>query len=385
VLAALLPLPAFAQTVSIGGPAGPLAEGDTAVFTVTMTAAHAGDVSVPYTIAGAGITADDVHGALTGNSIAITRGDLSASFTLYILVDGAGAETGDMLTVTLGTPTVAMGAAPTLDASNSAVTVAIADSSEAAVPTAGTVTVTAESSAANAAPGDEVEFTVAISGFRGGISLVDWEVQAGATNPAAERQFLSGATRGSATARGRDDNYPFGTVTVPAGTDQSAAIEIPLAISNTLGSGGTFNYTVRLLRHVQYTDAGAPPSPLPDPYTDSTRPASAAGSILLPITSAVLTVQRPAPAADDPAGRFTLETLQIADLGSADISANQGGGTYTLREEPPVSERRRAQVILDSFFSFSLSSTRAGYAAIFAIDLCAPPRLANRRCRPAKT
>ncbi|MDD9815309.1 MAG: hypothetical protein OXU31_04925, partial [Gammaproteobacteria bacterium] len=354
-------------TVSLAGPAGPLAEGTAAVFTVTASDAQTAAVTVPYTIAGTGITAADVHGGLTGNEVIIPAGVLNARFTIHILVDGAGAETGDMLSVTLSAPTIpdndgmaTTTGAPALAASPAnAVTVAIADTTETTAPAVATA-LAAQADAANAAPGDTSTFRVTISGFRPARAQVEWEVVLEGTNPAAADMFTD-RRLASATTSGLPSGIN-GIVTVPAGHAQTADIRVRLHPRNRLSAGGTFNYKVRIRRTIQYTDAGARPATLPAVCATSCTEAD--GSIVIPAANATLTVARP-PAVQDP---FAANPDAGTSGGTFDsLQGGSGyGDSYTLREE-----WTRAQ--LREFHVRNLppgSSLFPGQAAIFRVDLC---------------
>ena len=349
------------STVSITGPSGPLSEGDAATFTVTLSAANTHEVTVPYTIGGTGITADDVHGDLTGNSVVLGIGDTSAQFTLYILVDGA-AEAQETLAVSLGTPTVASGGtAPTVAASpGDQHDVTISASTDTMAPAVGSPTITAEASATNTPSGGTATYTVSISGFRGGQAVVTWSVEDTIGAPAW--MFPQAMIGGG--------EFPSGSVVVPLGFDQTGTIEIPIATIDRLHNGATIPYVVRLQRIEQYANDGTPPgSSTAIPRTTSS---VATGSVVVPATTAILNVQRPASASDDPAARPELRTFE---LGGIPTLPERGGigGTYTLREEPSRAELRRAYAVLDTYWSTDVASARAGYAAIFAIDLCANP------------
>ncbi|MCY4244156.1 MAG: hypothetical protein OXE47_02295, partial [Gammaproteobacteria bacterium] len=85
-----------------------VAEGATALFTVALNPASAAAVTVPYSISGAGIDADDYTDA-GGGSLTIAAGDTSAALGIAILLDGA-AEAAETLTVTLSAPSAGAGA-----------------------------------------------------------------------------------------------------------------------------------------------------------------------------------------------------------------------------------------------------------------------------------
>jgi len=167
---------------------------------------------------------------------------------------------------------------------------------------------------------------------------------------------------------------PAAAFVVPGGTDQSVTLELPTAATNRLVDAGTYTYRLHLTRFEQYTDAGEPPaSP-----TNLAFSVSADGSIAVPSTPGVLAVQRPAPASDDPAARPELRTFQV----SIPTLPERGGigGTYTLREEPSRAQLRRAYAVLDTYWATSVQSAEAGYAAVFAVQLCA-----NANCDSALT
>ncbi|MDD9856984.1 MAG: hypothetical protein OXU96_02875, partial [Gammaproteobacteria bacterium] len=77
-------------------------EGGRAVFTVTLSPASAGRVTVPYTTTGAGLTADDYTGPGAG-TLSFAPGASTAQIVLAIALDGR-AEAAETLTVTLGAP-----------------------------------------------------------------------------------------------------------------------------------------------------------------------------------------------------------------------------------------------------------------------------------------
>jgi len=355
-------------TVSISGPAGPLSEGESATYTVTLSQLNSHLVTVPYTISG--VQAADVHGSLTGRSVQIPVRTPSAQFVIHVLVDGAS-EGQETLAVTLGTPTVASGGtAPTLGTPMQHDVTISASTDSTASPAGGNPTITADASATNTTPGDTATFTIRISGFRAGRAVVNWGVQ---------RRFGVGL-RGVETwnfpqgARVGGEGYPSGSIVVPGGTDQSVTLELPTAVTNRLASAGTYTYRLHLTSFEQYTDAGEPPaSPTNLAFT-----VSADGSIAVPATPGVLAVQRPAPASDDPAARPELREFEV----SIPTLPERGGigGTYTLREEPSRAQLRRAYAVLDTYWATSVQSAEAGYAAVFAVQLCA-----NANCDSALT
>ncbi|MDD9850618.1 MAG: hypothetical protein OXU94_02475, partial [Gammaproteobacteria bacterium] len=84
-----------------------VAEGAAAAFTVTLSPASAGQVTVPYTITGADITADDYADPGSG-SLILAAGETTATIAIGIALDGAP-EAVETMTVTIGSPTAGSG------------------------------------------------------------------------------------------------------------------------------------------------------------------------------------------------------------------------------------------------------------------------------------
>ena len=150
----------LAAAVTAGAPM--VSEGSVASFEVALTGATStADVMVTYTVTGTA-TADTDYTAPSG-SLTITAGESSGTITIRITSDSV-LDRGETLIVTL----TGASTAGTVTVDSTAATTTIVDSGTAMVSVAD----------ARAAEGDDVEFTVTLSGAAGSDTVLGWTTAA---------------------------------------------------------------------------------------------------------------------------------------------------------------------------------------------------------------
>ncbi|MDD9871277.1 MAG: hypothetical protein OXU41_07145, partial [Gammaproteobacteria bacterium] len=240
-------------TVSIARTgAATLNEGQSAEFTVTMSAANAAAVTVPYSVAGSG--AYNVASGDQSGSVEIPAGDTTATFSLALPVDGTlgAADPDQTITVTLTADdpaTADTDEGPTAATNGGAVTrtTTVAGQSAAVmvnfVDTARTLTVTGPATFAETDANAETgNYTITLAGTAfASATTVTWTVTDGTTESA---DFVANTDRTGtvdfASTEGEGTTKTF-TLTV-AGDELNEAGEtfsVQISVADSVTDGGT--------------------------------------------------------------------------------------------------------------------------------------------------
>ncbi len=202
-------------------------------ITVTLSAASASSVSVPFTLGGTAVAGTDYSG-VTASPLVIAAGSTSGTITGTLLDDGAP-DAVKTLTFTLGTPTGATLGTPatntlTITEPAATPTVQFSTAGESVSETAGAFSVTVTLSAASASS-VSVPFTL------GGTAVAGTDFSGVTASPLV---IPAGSTSGTITGTLLDDGAPDAvkTLTFTLGTPTGASLGTPATNTLTITEPG---------------------------------------------------------------------------------------------------------------------------------------------------
>ena len=298
---------------SVAADAETVVEGDAAQFTVTLTGATStAPVVVGYTVSGTATPGDDYTGPGTPATLTLDTGAKTGTLSIQTTSDSL-LDPGETLTVTLNSAMTA----GTAEYSRTAATTTIADS--------GKVMVSVEAAAPTVTEGDDVEFTVTLSGAVASDVAVDWST--------ADGTAIAGVDYGSGA---------FGALAVTAGT--TSATFTVTTLDDTLAElDETFTVTL-----------AAPGAGLPEGVSLGAAAATATvtikddDSIMASVTADAETVN------EGEAAQFTV-TLSGATSTAPVVVTYTLGGTATADEDYTAPDEPRELTITAGATSTTLS------------------------------
>ena len=341
-----------AATISLAASATDVDEGDSVDLTFTLSQAYSGEIRFRYGITG--IDNDDIIGDAGNHFGIVPANQLSLTVPIHVLVDGS-AEAAETMTVEIhmagsnldGTTRWPSRANPPLARHSSAHTVSIdiaasTDTTATAAAVATSVTVAeAGSGSGSAVPNGQAMFTVSLTGLRLQPSTVEYTITASQTNGASVGVF--DATSGAAFPLTR-------RLTIPPGTNPSAALNIPILVP---GAGDSLGGFVVTLTSIQFAEAStattlsgktisgtagggarvwiARVTPATGDVSESTNPVYSLnydGPAIADGAPVTVAWEVSAPAGDDPDGDGPATAADGRDFNTSDFSFPDGSHTF---------------------------------------------------------